>query len=250
MATAREFHFSGTPYETPSNKTQAAGFTVANIAEVESNNKAVKSVLRAPDVLPGFGRYSISRRIDFGGAQTAAATNMIVASFIWFPTRIICAIRKVTCGYAIGTVTTNLAGHAMFQLVRCRNYAQQQAGTTDLRAGGLGANMGMLSGRQQDPFVEIDEQGTWGTPVDTTRRSGDTNPVGIACGAVKGATAGQTPIPNINIYEAKPGEQPMILSANMGLDLLLTAPAATTAMNPVVQYGFVWDELIPDAYQA
>lgn len=201
---------------------QIQGFTQANIMEVEAATKAARVTLR-PEDYGSLGIYSVGNTSGLVGA--GAASNATIFSARWTHATNLCLVKRVTLSMAAGP-TAFAAGVALFNLFVARSWTVSDSGQTSLVPTG---NMSKLrtTGMGTSLFANSDIQIAGTAAVTAGTRTLDGNPLGgVACGVTN--VAGIGVLAPYAIWEARPGEHPVVLAQNEGLVLRATVPATGT----------------------
>lgn len=199
---------------------QIAGFTVANLVEVEAATRAMRSTLRAED----YGALGIFR---LGAASGLMAAGLAAASPIyaarWSHASNLCLLKRVII--SVGTDSTAFtAGAAIFKMFVARSFSVMDTGggtilptSNDVK---LRATMGSAAG-----FADIRISST------ATLTAGTRTKDGQSMGAVVAGipnVAGNPILTPSALLEVKPGEHPLVLVQNEGIVIEATVPATGT----------------------
>lgn len=250
MVATRELHTTILPYESSSNKSQITDLAGTDLPEVETNSKAMKVTLQNCSFPFGFGSNCHALDVDFNGTNASGWTQAPILTLIWPSIEGVAVIRKWIVGLAVGGITTSqTAGIAKFELFRARNYYSLGGVISWSRFYGTGAGpegkqLAQLRSRQVEASMNVYEYTNIPTTLATTTVTRDPSPMATLCGGVK-ATAGQICIPQSVLYETKPGEQPLVLTGNMGAEVLLTYPVFA-AVQVHFNTSVYWDEYDTD----
>lgn len=217
---------------------QVIGYTVGNTAEVEANTRAVRMTLRSQDSLDPdafqVNRYAFGDSTTFNLTTSGLVGNNL---FLGVLLRQGCAlIRKLSVSLATTAVSGTRNGTASMALFR--SDSMSSAGTFNQvlpsnRTIGLNVN-------QSPPVLFLgDGQGSslsTGTLMDAQM-------LGIAEAGVTGVVG--TNIREQALFEAKPGELPVVLTNWTGFLIQCTVPAAATSQSLIASMNIRWDELVP-----
>jgi hypothetical protein len=198
---------------------QIAGFTSANIAEVEAATKALRVTMRAEDY-GALGIYQLAGSSAVMAANLAA--NSPIVAFRWADATKLCLVKRFNLSMAAGA-TAFAAGVAKFNLYVARSWSVNDTGGTQFLPSGNSnklrvSNMGTSLVANGD--FRIGQTGvlTAGT------RTKDSQPLSsVTAGAP--AVAGQNILAPFDMIYQRPGEFPLILAQNEGLVLESTVPA-------------------------
>jgi hypothetical protein len=203
--------------------TQLQGFTSANIAEVEAASKALRVTMRAEDY-GALGIYNVSNTSGLMAAGLAGASRIF--SLRWPDATRFFKLNKfsLTAG---NDATAFAAGTFIFNLFIVRSFTVNDSVGTDitptgntnkLRTTGMGTTL-LTAGCIRLATTLAVSGGT----LPTT----DTNPIGTVVGSVPNV-AGSKMLDQVTLFEARPGEHPVILVQNEGLILQVTVPGTGT----------------------
>jgi hypothetical protein len=215
--------------------TQLQGFTSANIAEVEAASKALRVTMRAEDY-GALGIYNVSNTSGLMAAGLAGASR--VFSLRWPDASRFFKLNRfqLTAG---NDATAFAAGSFIFNLFVVRNFSVNDSVGTDLVPTG-NTNKLRTTGMGSTLFTAgCIRLATTLAVSGGTLASIDTNPIGTVVGSVPNV-AGSKMLDQLALFEARPGEHPVILAQNEGLILQATVPATGTwKLAPKVE----WSEL-------
>lgn len=234
MAANRESHVTD-PNSTLGGKFQIAGKTVANIAAVEANTRALRIMLRSRDVTLT-GSYSAAS--DTGDISTTALSAIRLYSAIWQNANSFAVIRSVAVGYALGAVNTLSAGANSFKMTRASAYTAAPGGTKTIVSPASHNNE--LRTRFGESCLTV-YQATAATGLTSPTETVDTQGVGVMY-FHNGTGSGQTLIPpGTEIFSAWPGQPSLVLNQNQGFDIICTTTSATSQ---VIRASFAmhWEE--------
>lgn len=197
---------------------QIAGFTVANILEVEANTKAARVTLR-PEDYGSLGIYSVAGAT---GALTGFTALSEMFSFRWGDTTRFALVKRVVISAGIATAL-GAAGAFTFHLFTARSFtASQTGGSSILPSGNQNKLRTTGMGTTLATSIRIATTAALGAGTKTN----DTNPIGTIVTASALAAGSQILAPYA-IWEAKPGEHPLLLAQDEGLVLQASSPSAT-----------------------
>ena len=218
--------------------TQIAGYTSANIQEVEATSRAARVVLRADD--PGaLGWYKGSWVSGIMAAALAANSPIFqwrngnpTASGLIVPRKI-----EISAG---NTATAFTAGTATFNLFKATSWSASGTGGSQLFPG-TGNKLRtsfpsslMTAANNCDIRISTTAALTAGT------KTNDTQQLGSAVSAVI-AVAGTPPTPGkMTLLELRGWEHPLILVQNEGFEIQATVPATGTW---TFEVSVLWAEL-------
>lgn len=237
MAANRESHTTD-PNATLGGKFQIAGKTVANIPQVEANTRALRVTRRDGNAMRFGGAYMA------GGRTTQLSSYVgpgVLMAFIWPSSTGIAIINKVTVSVN-NSAAAATAGVWTLKMTRASAYtAGPGTGTKTVISP---VHFGTLRATNYEPQATI-----WlGLPGPLTgaTQTLDTNPLGIIIVGGRGGAVNETIIPYTNLFEARPGDPPLILQGNQGFDINLTTPANNC--NPEMSCLIYWEEYAIGAY--
>jgi hypothetical protein len=201
--------------------TQVQGFTLANLLEVEANTKAARVTLR-PEDFGGLGIYSVGGVSGLMAAGLAGASRIF--SFRWGDTTRLALVKRVT--FSAGNDSTAFtAGTCLFNMFRAQSFTvSDTVGTSlvptvnqnKLRTTGMGSSL-LTSARIATTLAVS------GGTITTT----DAQPVGALCCSVPNV-AGSAMLSPWPLFEAMPGEHPLVLAQDEGFLIQATVPATGT----------------------
>lgn len=238
MAANRESHITD-PNATLGGKFQIAGKTVANIPQVEANTRTLRGTLRPTDTLTFGGAYMVS-------GDTGVSSNLQTAtwlSFVWNHFARVAVIKKVLIS-CVNVAAGNSAGQWTFRMLRSSAYTVPPGtGTKTILAP---TSIGILRNKFLEPQATVWIAASGSTLTGMTQTV-DTNPVGIVRSAIIASIgAGNVIPPQTPIFDARPGEQTLVLHGNQGFDLTMINPAADS--NPRMAATIYWEEYAMVAY--
>jgi hypothetical protein len=200
------------------NGLQIQGFTTANVAEVEAT-RAVRVTPRDVDY-GALGIYSEGQSSGLMAAGLGAAAPIFAAR--WGDATRFALIKRVIFS-AGNDATAFTAGTFLFKLFVARSFSiADTSGTSILPVSNenkLRASMGTTL--FSDMRISSTATLTAGT------RTKDANPIGVIAGGVPN-TAGSPLIVPSPLWEALPGDFPLLLAQNEGLVIEATVPATGT----------------------
>lgn len=215
--------------------TQIAGFTTANIMEVETNTKAARTTLKPIDI-GSLGSYTLA---STNGSSVMAA-GLAAASPIFafrYPGASLALVRRVMFSAGNG-VTAFTAGFFRFDCLVARSYSVSDTGGTDITpSGNVNKNRTShaSSGVTGTRCVAISATATLTAGTRTT----DAVPIGTIAGGVPNV-AGSAMVAKTALFDAPPGTWPLVLATNEGFVIQATVPATG-----VWEFGVdvSWDEV-------
>lgn len=200
--------------------TQIQGNTVANIAEVEANSRALRVSPRAEDY-GTLGVYAEGQTSGLMAAGLAAAAPIFAAR--WGDATRFALIKRVIFS-AGNDATAFAAGSVLFKLFVARSFSVADTGGTSmlpvtnenkLRTTGMGTTL----------FSDMRLSSTATLTAGT--RTKDANPIGVLAGGVPNVAGSSLILPN-PLWEVLPGDFPLILAQNEGLVIEATVPITGT----------------------
>lgn len=205
-------------------------------AELETNTKAVRAVVR-PDDYVSLGIYSI------GAASGTMAAALAAGSPIFSfrnPTNssAIVVVRKVVV--SAGGIAAFAAGVVTLQMLVARSFTAPDTGGTDITPGSA-SNQCKL--RTSMAATQLVSTGSIRISSTATLSAGTRTLDAQAIGSVSGsttATAGAIMIPPTNLLQASAGDFPVVLAVSEGFVIQATVPATGTWTFAV---SVVWEEL-------
>ena len=210
---------------------QIAGFTSANIAEVETNTKALRITPKPLD-WGSLGIYAIGGVSGVMAAGLAAAANIV--SFRWTTTNV-CAVKKIVFS-AGDTATAFAAGVLTFNAFIARSFTVSDS--TGTAATLSGNNQRLRTTMGATTLGDLRWSATAALTAGT--RTLDAQPFASVTTSVP-ATAGNVlfPIP-VELFRANAGDYPLLLAQNEGFVIQATVPATGTWTFSV---NIIWEEL-------
>lgn len=203
---------------------------------VETNTRAARmSVWPRDHVLNGGGSYRMSTISGIMAAGTATSLGKLFAAR-WAPTNtaLFAAIRRIEV--QVGELTAFAAGFCSLQAFFARAYTA--ADGTGATASTMTTNNGKLRTSYPTSAGMVLQTATTGLISGGTSTL-DTQPFAIASSSVV-ATSGAPPWPQpVVLFEAKPGDTPLVLANLEGIILQAIFPATGTA---TLGYTIQWDE--------
>jgi hypothetical protein len=198
---------------------QISGFTSANIAEVEAANKALRSVLYPEDYTTN-GNYANG---SASGAMAAGlASNSPIYAFQWTHATKSCLIKRVLFS-AGNSATAFTAGACVFNMFGARAFSVMDTGGTLITPTGNVDKLKTSMATSQVAAIRIASTGT----LTAGTRTKDGIPMGALVGAIPNV-AGSVIMPPFPIFEAYPGEYPLVLVQNEGFVIEAIVPATGT----------------------
>lgn len=198
---------------------QISGATPANIAEVEAATKALRSVVYPEDYTTN-GNYSAANASGLMAAGIAANANIV--SLRWTHATKLALIKRVTLSAGVGA-TAFAAGAGIFHMFPARSFsASDSGGSAFVPSGNINKlKTSMAASQMGDLRISSTAALTAGT------RTLDGAPVGTLVAGIP-ATAGAIILSPFPIFEAVPGEYPLVLAQNEGFVIQCTMPATGT----------------------
>lgn len=195
--------------------TQIIGFTTANTLEVEkgsgSPTNAARATLRAGDYGAG-GVFNLAGASGIMGAALTAASP--IWSFRWGSAALFALVKRITLSAGNDTVAF-AAGLVLFNLFSVRSFVASDSGGTSLTPA---AGKNKLRTSMADSLLTDCRIATTGALTAGTRAI-DGDPIAtVGCGVPATIGAPMVP-PGTILFEARPGEYPLVLAQNEGLVL-------------------------------
>lgn len=212
---------------------------VSNVlADVEANTRALRAVLRSHDV-GVLGSYSLGTKSGIMAAGLGAAAPIFSLRYV--PTinpASLMLLKKLTLtASTLGTAFT--AGSALFETFVLRSYTVNDTGGGSLTLG-TAVTTGKLRTSQAIGGVTDFRISATATLTAGTQAA-DTNPISSVITQIPATTTNYAILPaDFPLFEAKPGEHPLVLAANEGLVIRATVPATGTWSFSVKA---IWDEV-------
>lgn len=197
----------------------------STVVEVEGN-RAMRAVLRSPDV-GALGSYALGTKSGIMAAGIAGASP--VFSFRFAPTvnpASLLLLKKLSLtASTLGTAFT--VGSALFEAFVLRGYTVADTGGGSLTLG-TAVTCGKL--RTSHAISGVTDFRISATAALTAgTQTADTNPFASAIVEIPATTVDYTMLPpDYALWEAKPGEHPVVLAVNEGVVLRVTVPATGT----------------------
>jgi hypothetical protein len=245
----------------PEPTTQFKGFTTANIAEVEANTRAMRSILRPRDFgatidTQGFdvNRYQMSVYSKLADT-TNAASNAAMMAGMWLSSGfavvqkvVVSAVLEALVG-ARNTGAMNLRYRSMYPCYIMTNQSGSLAYPTGSQTlNQVGYNSQGLRNATQNPprlFLMTSQNLSAGSNLynllSLVRIYGET------LGTVRGGpqnVLGNLDVPSYPIFDASV-QQPHIIEANRGFGIELDCPSAVTSYTVTICTTITWDEWVP-----
>jgi hypothetical protein len=199
--------------------TQIAGATVANIAEVEAATKALRIVLR-PDDWGSLGIYSC------GGASGVMAAGLAAGSIV-FAARYtgsgLALVKRIRIS-AADTATAFAAGVCTFTGQICRSFSAFDTGGTSLTPTANANKLRTTMATSGMSGLSISSTAALGTGT----RTPDALQFAALTGSIPAVAGSSLILPGTPLFEQKPGDYPLVLANNEGLEILATVPATGT----------------------
>lgn len=194
---------------------QIAGFTSANLVEVEAATKAMRVTLRAED----YGALGIYQLAGSSGVMAAAlAANSPIVALRWTDATKLCVVKRFNLSMACGA-TAFAAGVAKFNLYVARSWSVADTGGTQFNPTGNSNKLRASMGTTLINDFRIAQTAT----LTAGTRTKDGQPIGSLTAGVP-AVAGQNIVAPTDMLYQRPGEFPLILAQNEGLVLEATVP--------------------------
>jgi hypothetical protein len=239
------YNFAGEPSLSTG---QIKGFTPGNIAEVEAT-KALRVSLRAPDVFSNMfarSQFAFSSDAIVQNATTLAGVNQSFFVFMWTSAGI-AIFRKVTINIWTSALSGTRAGSISASLFRSTSMSSLGSTASQFLPDSQSLNV-PTAGRYTQGLIanqpiSLMNYGAGANSGTATATQLDTNPMGTVYGEAKNAIG--TNLMNATLWEAKPGEAPLILSRFAGFYVLISYPAAATSQTIQAQLNARWDEVVP-----
>lgn len=215
-----------------------AGATSNQIAEVDAVTRALH-VAAMPAGSGLIGSYSLGTKTGIMAAGLGAAAPFFSLRFqpTTFPNSLMLVKKVLLTVSTLGTAFT--AGSALFETFTIRSYTVKDTGGGSLTVG-TAVTVGKLRGAQGISGVDdfrISATATLSAGTQTV----DTNPIDSTIIAIPATSVSYAILANkYPIFEAKPGEHPIVLVAGEGLVIRATVPATGT-WSASVQVA--WDEV-------
>lgn len=199
---------------------QIAGFTIANLLEIEAGTKAARVTLR-PEDYGALGFFSLAQTSGLMAAGLGAAAP--VWAFRWGDATRLALVKRVVVSVG-NDATAFAAGSILLKLFVARSWSlSDSSGTSMLPVSNENKlrTTGMATTLLTDCRISNTATLTAGT------RTKDGNPIGCVVAGVP-ATAGSNLVPPTDIFVAQPGDHPLVLAVNEGLVLEATVPITGT----------------------
>jgi hypothetical protein len=198
---------------------QISGLTSANIAEVEAATKALRSVIYPEDYTTN-GNYSMGA--NSGVMAAGLAANSPIFAFQWTHASKLCLVKRIIIS-AGNAGTAFAAGVAVFNMFGARSFSVMDTGGGSVLPTGNANKLktGMATTQLAAARVSSTATLTAGT------RTKDGVPMGSLVQGVQ-ATAGIPFAPPYPIFDAAPGQYPLVLATNEGFVIEATVPATGT----------------------
>lgn len=215
-----------------------AGATTNQVAEVDAITRALH-VAAMPAGSGLLGSYSLGTKTGIMAAGLGAAAPIFSLRFL--PTTVtssLMLIKKVL--FTVSTLGTAFtAGSALFETFTIRSYTVKDTGGGSLTVG-TAVTSGKLRGTQAISGVDDFRISATATLTAGTQTV-DTNPIDSVIIAIPATSVSYAVLANkIPLFEAKPGEHPIVLATGEGIVLRATVPATGT-WSASVQVA--WDEV-------
>jgi hypothetical protein len=213
---------------------QIAGNTIGNLLEIEAATHAARVTLR-PEDYGALGIYSVANTNGATQMTAGIAAGSTIFSFRWGNTPNLALVKRVRLSAGNGA-TAFTAGNSTFLLQAARSFTASDSlgqslvpsgNQNKLRTSGMGTSL--LTDARIANTVAL----TPGT------RSLDTNPIAAVVAAIPNV-AGSPILAPYNMWEAKPGEHPLLLAQNEGFIITTIMPATGTWFFSV---GVDWVEI-------
>jgi hypothetical protein len=203
--------------------TQIAGYTVANIQEVEAGSRAARVVLR-PDDPGALGWY---RGSWVSGTMVAAlAANSPIFQWRYGGTPNLIAIRKIE--FSSGNLAAFTAGLCLFNLFKSTAWSANGTGGSQLFPGTGNKLRTSFPSSLMSAANNCDIRVATTAALTAGTKTNDTQPIG-ALASSEIATAGTPLTPGKqNLLELRGWEYPFLLAQNEGFEVQATVPASGT----------------------
>lgn len=207
---------------------------LGNQMEVEANTKAARIVQRHND----YGSFGIYAKAMTSGIMAAGlAAGSPVFSFRYTSASNVALVKRVTLS-AGDTATAFTAGVVTFNMFVARSFSSSDTGGT---AGTLSGNNGKLRTSMATIAGVGDFRISSTATLSAVSRTLDTDPCGAITTSVD-ATAGRPLVaPGTMLFQALPGEYPLVCVQNEGFVIQATVPATGTWTFSV---GVQWEEIV------
>lgn len=200
---------------------QIAGFTSANIAEVEAGTKALRTTLRPED----YGSLGIYSAGGVSGIMAASIANdSMIMSWRWADATRLALVKRVTISAGCDTVAF-AAGTFYFQLFSARSFTVSDSGGLSLLPSGS-QNKLRTTGMGTTLLTDFRISNT-AALTSGAGRTNDTNPIGTVVGSVP-ATIGTPMLAPFPLLDQRPGEHPLLVAVNEGLVITVRVPLTGT----------------------
>lgn len=215
-----------------------AGATTNVLAEVDANTRALHATLRAPDV-GSLGSYALGTKSGIMAAGLGAAAPIFSLRFAPTvnPNSLLVLKKLLITASTLGTAFT--AGSALLETFVIRNYTVADTGGGSLTLG-TAVTTGKLRTSQAISGV-VDFRISATATLTAGTQTVDTNPIASTIIAIPATTVSYAILPaDTALFEAKPGEHPLVLAANEGIVVRATMPATGTWSFSIKA---LWDEV-------
>lgn len=198
---------------------QVAGFTVANIMEVEAATRAARVTIKPADY-GALGIYSLAQVSGVMAAGLAAAAPIF--SWRWGDATRFAVLKKLIIS-AGNTATAFAAGTVLFNAFIARSFSASDTAGTDITPTGNGNKLRTSMGTTLLTSARISSTAT----LTAGTRTLDANPFGSLCSSIP-AVAGTPLIPPTPLFQAQAGDYPVVFAQNEGVVIQATVPATGT----------------------
>jgi hypothetical protein len=201
-------------------QTQLIGFTQANVAEVEQATRALRTTLR-PEDYGSLGMYAVGGSSGVMAAGFTVGATTAIWSLRWGNSPNLALIKRIMFAAGNGSVAF-AAGIFAVSLFRVTGFSVSDSGGTPLTPTSTSNKLrtSMASSLLTDMRIATTAALTSGT------RTLDAAAIGAASCAVP-AVAGSKLLEFIPLWDARPGEHPIVLAQNEGLLIVPTSVPAT-----------------------
>jgi hypothetical protein len=246
----------------PEPTTQFKGYTTANVAEVEANTRAIRSILRARD----FGGTIDTRGFDVNRYQmpfysklaetTNAGSNVGMTCGMWMNSGF-AVIHKVTVSAVLeALVGTRSAGAMNIRYrtlypcyllnINISNFIVNPPGGATLNAGGRGAP-NLRQSNQTNPRLFCLTGGNWSNAANLYGQLFAVRAYGDTLATVRGGpqnVLGNLDVPPVAIFDSN-NMQPHILDPDNGFIIEMDCPASATSYTVTLCTTVTWEEWVP-----
>jgi hypothetical protein len=202
---------------------QIQGFTQANLWEIEAATRAGRVTLR--DVDYGvLGIYSIGGTNGATQMTAGIAAGSTIFSMRWTHATNLALIRRFTLSMGCGA-TAFAAGAAQFNFVAARGFTASDTGGTSLKPS---ANQNKLRTTGMGTSLIGDVRISSTVALTPGTRTPDAQSLASIVAGVPNVAGQQIITPPFAMWDARPGEHPLLLAQDEGVILTCTLPATGT----------------------